>query len=234
MWLVPLGVSAVKTGATTRGSLKTHAFAFVAWAAQAWHKKCGSKIYSLQMRCSTPVNFVHVLSKALESSSCHQKAVHHRTAPTGKLKAKDASDTCRTAMGMRRCLTHKSLHSRSWTHSESSGIMFHDDGCWEFGITITYHKFSAAKHLKNQAINVINSCRSTWLSQLSARTYRIHTAMYRLWIAASLRSCSIWYDVVGTTVKVWQRRAVAWHLFSRTIAVRDLEPKGHRFCDPWL
>ena len=73
MWLVPLGVSAVKTGATTRGSLKTQAFAFVAWAAQAWHKKCRSKIYSLQTRCSTPKNFVHVLSEAQESSSCHLK-----------------------------------------------------------------------------------------------------------------------------------------------------------------
>ena len=181
MWLVPLGVSAVKTGATTRGSLKTQAFAFVAWAAQAWHKKCRSKIYSLQMRCSTPENFVHVLSEAQESSSCHQKAVHHRTAPTGMLKAKDASDTCRTAMGMRRCLTHKSLHQDHGlirNRSESCSMMTTVESL----VRITYHKFSAAKHLKNQVIDVINSCRSTWLSQLSARTYRIHTAMYRLYI----------------------------------------------------
>ena len=44
----------------------------------------------------TPENFVHILSEAQKSSSCHQKAVRHRTAPMGMQKAKDASDTCST------------------------------------------------------------------------------------------------------------------------------------------
>ena len=43
-----------------------------------------------------PENFVHILSEAQKSSSCHQKAVRHRTAPMGMQKAKDASDTCST------------------------------------------------------------------------------------------------------------------------------------------